>query len=395
MTETHDIGPATKALTIGIGIAAASPVILLPIVVGAMIDTLGISAREAGLVAAAEMLGAGVATLALSLRVHSWNRRMIILCALGLFILANLTAILAESWTALAAIRFVAGIGGATTAATVNAALAGTRNPDRSFGLFIMSALTLAVVGLPGLSFVTAVWGLSGAYVAFAILGAIALLAAPRFPLFNGVRAAIGHKSGQVARGRAAVALLAILIYFIGQGAVWTYLERIGVYAGIDATRVGGALGIAHIAGVIGAALAAWFGKRFGRARPMIAGFLVSFASVYLLGGSASYAAYLGAAGFFAFAWYFTLSYFFGLKSALDPSGRIIVLAVTMQAAGLAIGPAVAGMLVIGSDYTWVVLLGMLSYGVSLVLITPVAVALDREARGAVARVGPQTEKAG
>jgi len=381
VAEAHDIGPAQKALTIGIGVAAASPVILLPIVVGAMIDSLGISAREAGFVAAAEMLGAGTATLALSLRVHSWNRRTIVFCSLSVFILANLAAILVDSWAALAAVRFVAGIGGATAAATVNAALASTRNPDRSFGLFITGALTLAVAGLPGLSLVTAAWGLTGAYTVFAILGIVALLAAPRFPLFNGDRVDIGRKGGRVARGRAVVALLAILIYFIGQGAVWTYLERIGVAAGIDAARVGGALGIAHVAGILGATLAAWLGHRLGRSRPMIAGFLVSFGSVYLLGGSASYAAYLAAAGFFAFAWYFTLSYFFGLKSALDPAGRVIVLAVTMQAAGLAIGPALAGVLVTGSDFARVAILGMLSYGASLALITPVAVVLDREAR--------------
>jgi len=96
VAEAHDIGSVQKALAIGIGVASSSPVILLPIVVGAMIDSLGISAREARLVAAAEMLGAGTATLTLSLRVHSWNRRTIVLCSLSVFILANLAAMLAD-----------------------------------------------------------------------------------------------------------------------------------------------------------------------------------------------------------------------------------------------------------------------------------------------------------
>ncbi len=80
----------------------------------------------------------------------------------------------------------------------------------------------------------------------------------------------------------------------------------------------------------------------------------------------------------------FFFPYMTGTMAAQDPSGRIAVLGVPSQTAGLAIGPAIAGYLVSGNDYGTVILFGALAYAVAILVFLPALVTAGRGNSGIV-----------
>jgi len=77
---------------------------------------------------------------------------------------------------------------------------------------------------------------------------------------------------------------------------------------------------------------------------------------------------FLPAAIIFNFSFTFTMPYLLGTLSQIDPQGRIVVLGFTMQTIGLALGPALAAVLLVGNDYTRIGWLGVVFFGSSFIL---------------------------
>jgi predicted MFS family arabinose efflux permease len=370
---------------VGLGVVAAFATVVMPIMVGAMVDHLGLSARNAGLVAAAEMSGVFGATLAVVLVVHRWNRRWLALAGLSLLCVANLVAATANTFAVLVGTRFAAGLGAGLVMVTVQASMAATRDPVRAFGILGMSMLLAGVVGLPSIPLAVKPWGTTGAYLALASLVLPGLLLLRWLPAYAAVEARSPSQRTRLDIPWAMAGLAALLCYMTSFGAVGPYMERLGVASGLGVTTVGKVLGAGSAGGMVGAALATWLGTRVGRAWPLCAGIFCSIGSLWLLVNGMQPATYAAAAVVLMLAAMFTGPYVMGSLAALDRQGRVLVTGLMIQAVGLAAGPALAGLLVAGDNYVRVGWFGIAGYGAGFALFLPLLLRIDGGERASLA----------
>jgi len=333
------------AAAVGFGVVAISPFTIMPLLVGAMITDLDLSVKQAGYVAAAEMAGSGLAALVVSIFVAGLNRRFIAAAGLSLFVICNLAAAVAGSLETLLVARFVTGISSGMVVATISAIFAGTRVPERSFSFLFMGNLLFGMTAFLALpSLVLAHWGLSGTYVVLAILAAaVATILVTSLPNEPSLTEESKDSNRSILGTGAVFGLIGVLVYFIAIGALWSFVEQLGTARNLAQNHVGLVLSATQVAGIFGALLAAWLTTKFGRRRPILAGTLVSLAAMALYLTGSNLSAYALASVLFFFAFIFTAAYLVGVLSAHDRAGRLAALGVTMQTAGLAIGPAIAG----------------------------------------------------
>ena len=149
----------------------------------------------------------------------------------------------------------------------------------------------------------------------------------------------------------ALVALLALFIYEVGQGAVQVFLEQFGLRAGLEEYRIGEVLGIAGFLGLSGGVLAAWLADRYGNLRPALIGIAtnVIVAAALALGQSPIAFAVLYLAWNMCF--YFVVPYILGIMAEMDPKGRWAVATDAVWWLGAAPGPAIGGFLVAEAGY--------------------------------------------
>ena len=154
----------------------------LPVLVGAMMDGLGLDAVRVGRIASVEMGAQALAALGLAPRIDRLDRRRLIVAAGCVAVLAHLGSARASSETEILALRGLAGLAEGTALAVVNAALAASRNPDRTYAAVALAGGIL-VAGLMGvLPLASEAWQHAGAFVLLAAAVLLALPAAARIP---------------------------------------------------------------------------------------------------------------------------------------------------------------------------------------------------------------------
>jgi len=321
---------------------AVAPVVLLPLIIGAFVDHLGLSSAQAGRIAAAEMAGAACATVLLPFVINRLPRRYLLAVAMVIFIIANLGSILAVESASLGIARFIVGVGSGGIVGGVIACFSATRNPDRSFAIFMFSNLSMGAVGFPLLpSLVLEPFGLVGLFIVLAVAGLLALT------LVGNIPKAVTKGEGPTQettflRPIALVALLGVLAYFMGMGALWPFIERIGSDRALSSATIYTTLSLAQFAGMAGALLAVWMAVRLQRVHSLALGTSLTIAAMITLANTTGQASYMVATVTFFFAWIYTVPVLMAGLAELDRSGRVAVLGVTMQTAGLSVGPYMA-----------------------------------------------------
>ena len=170
------------------------------------------------------------------------------------------------------------------------------------------------------------------------------------------------------------LALTAMLFYFLAQGVVWAYLFRIATDAGISEQAAANGLTLAQLGGVIGALVPALVGARFGRA-PML---FIAIACgiiplVFFMHGGLTATLYTVAVFIYNYGFNKAHPYLLATMATFDQTGRVVTHAVALQTLGLAIGPAVGGLLVEGSSFDRINTLGIALFAVSLgAILAPV-----------------------
>ncbi|UEP26600.1 MULTISPECIES: MFS transporter [unclassified Burkholderia] len=332
--------------------AAITPLLLLvaPAVAGQLATQLGLSASQIGTYFFVELGAFSLATVPSYLWLGRVDARRVAACAIALFGMGNLlTALWMPGFTALLALRAVTALGGGSLMVLCMTSAATSENSDRVYGLWVVGQLTAGAIGLFVLPHVFAAFGLRALYVALAVL---ALLAAPLsrgFPATLGARTA----SAQAARGAAAdasrrfvaLAIGAVLTFYLAIGSVWTFASRAAAEAGLDSQSTGNVLAIASVMGIAGAALAACAGGRLARRAMLAAGYALLAASLVALAALPDASGYSAAIFAFKFAWTFVLPFMLATVARIDTSGRLVATLNFVIGAGLAAGPLLAGLL--------------------------------------------------
>ena len=327
-------------------------VILMPLIVGGVVDHYGFSEQQAGLIASMEGLG-----LVLGLLIGAqWVRRLpwtrMLLIGLAAYGAVNLASAGIQGFAALAGARLLSGFCGGSVFAVVNAALGDNRAPDRAFGIgqsvqgVMMCAAFAAAPLLPEGRLVESL---------FYLFAAAALLMMPcllRFPE-RGVEA----PAASVAKPRRRkpliwVGLLGGLLYYAGVFGFWDFLERIGLAAGLASDAISLALSASQIAAVAGGVLAAIVSDRFGRIVPLALALAGQLAVLWLLAGQFALPGYFVGACLYQGLYIIATCYMLGVIAKLDAGGKYVVVMNAVLGVGVALGPAIAASLIRPGDYS-------------------------------------------
>ncbi|MBW2370525.1 MAG: MFS transporter [Deltaproteobacteria bacterium] len=147
------------------------------------------------------------------------------------------------------------------------------------------------------------------------------------------------------------IILIGILLVFLGDISLWSYTERIAAHIEIPVDTIGMILGATVIAGLTGGILAAVIDTRWGRCLPMTLGLLVLAMSIYFLPYARSTSTFILTMVAWNASYLFLLPYLMGTVSELDKDGSWAVMAASVQNIGAAVGPAIAGLVVLRWSY--------------------------------------------
>ena len=149
------------------------------------------------------------------------------------------------------------------------------------------------------------------------------------------------------------------LVFWMGVGAIWAFVERIGLEAGIDRLMIGGVLSIGPFASVAGALTASVLHTRFGRVPVLVVAIALAILGAGLIGFGGTAPSFTLGFLIFSYVWPLFLAYLGGAMAAVDPVGRVVAMSVASQTVGMAIGPAVGGIVATHAGYGAITVLGI------------------------------------
>ena len=357
-----------------LGSITVLPILVLPIMVGAMVDSFGLSESAAAYSASFNFVGGALVAIPIALRVHHLNLRTLLIVGLVLAALGDLlSAYTANQEFVFLVMRFVAGVGQGIAYTAVVTAIARLAVPDRAYGLFMMFQFALSALGLYLLPSVVNAIGAEGMYLGLAAIEVAAILLAPCVS-----RDIVATKSDEanielktILKWVAVLALIATVLFEAANTAQFAFIERIGVDIALDDNQIGTALGLASIIAVPASFAVVWLGPQFGRLKPTIFAVALGVSGLLLLLVTNSYATYFAASTLLAICWAFGLPYFQSILAELDHKGSVAAAGSFAVTIGEAIGPAMGASQADSGVFDGVIWLSIVLFGLSIALVLP------------------------
>jgi predicted MFS family arabinose efflux permease len=355
--------------------AGNTPLVVQPMMVGAMVDLLGLTEREAGTVASVELVGLTLGILVMIGLMNSTRRGTLALFAVATIVAANLVTCFVHGFLWLSLARFLSGIGAAAAFCVYLNMASSDSHPEHVFA--IVNAVSIAYSGALTLiaSYLLHAGGLPGMLLVLSLITLAALLTLPWVLRLGPPLVGRSRTPGLGALPSHVLPLLAMmLLLYTGHGAIWAYQERIGVATGLDEHTVGKWLGLSMlICGVAGSLLARLLSLSLGRIWPQTISLGLScLAVLFLVFGSAP-ATFAASCGLIAFSWFYGLPYQMGLLAARDPKGRAALAGLMMSTGGLALGPAAAALLLVQRTHWRIGVFSGICYLAALAIAVPAA----------------------
>lgn len=359
----------TLIAAIAISLVGVEVFIIQPGFVQGLVEYGGYSEVRAGVVSSVEMWGIAAATIVFSLSSQRLNWRYCIFLAVLLMWAGNWFSSWDLSYNQFLAMRCLAGFGSGILISLGFVIIGLSAKADRNFALMILCLLLYASVAFYLLPQAYRSLQLAGVLQLFAWMSLAALPAAWWLPSHSPASVACGTGAAKPS-AMSWAAITTVFIYFLGQGVIWSYLFLMGVDAGLSEAIVANGLSVAQFAGVGGALVAVVAAGRLGRSKPLALGMLLSVVSLAMILPH-SYPAwlYLVSVSIFNFAWNMTHPYLMAVLADLDNSGKLVAIGVAAQMLGLAVGPAVAAIMLQANGYSLVVGLGMGLFSLAGLLI--------------------------
>lgn len=363
--------PASIAASIYLGIVGSVVFIVLPILLGTLAEQAGLTDRQIGRLAAAQMLGMFAASLAAVgvIPRFGWQRPAY---SAAIALAACHLGSAAAGPLALLVLQAAAGFFGGLLIAVSMSHLGATAQPDRNFGLWVSAQIALGVVGTYGLPRAAEAGGAAAMFVALAALAVSTVACVPRLGA-DGRRVRTERGAAwRDATGAGVLSLLAAFCFAVGIMAVWPFLERIARHQGLAADAVSSVISLALLAGLGGALLASRLADRWGRIWPLAAALAGMLLLLPRLGAAAGEHDFAVAALVFAALWNFSVPYQLATTAANDRAGTLIVLYVSAVKGGYAVAPLIASAFLDGGGYRplfWIAAIG-LTLSLAFYLIT-------------------------
>lgn len=370
-----------------VAIAAVVPAVLLtaPAIAGQFATQLGLGPAEIGTMFSVELAAMSLATVPAWWWQKRFDWRGVAFGAALLFIVANIASAFVTGYGPLLALRALSALGGGSLMVICLASAAGSPERDRVYGLWVCGQLVLGALGLWLLPGLFASHGLAALYVGLAILMGLCLPLVSQFP--TGLPRAAAVAGGRRNSGRAALAIFAVLTFYIGLSGVWAFMGVIGGAGGIDPATIGTILGIASLLGIAGSLLATLTGGRVPRGLSLLFGYGAMTAAVIALQGTPGLVRFAAAAFVFKFVWTYVLPFIVASVADVDRDGRLMSTTNLVMGGGLAIGPAISGQLLERTGDA----MAMLWMGAAFLVVSFLAIFLCRQSAVAADALLPES----
>lgn len=348
----------------------AASLLLLPIYVGGLITHNGLSLQNALSVVSLEMWGMALSILPAIFLMKRFSWRKITFVSLAIMIAAFAIPVLSDlSFEAIAGVRFVGGLGAGVAMAIIMATIGRAPSPDKAFSLWILSQVVFKVIGIFIISRLLAKYGMNGFFVTLLILCVLA------FPLANKLPDEVSEEGAERSRFKWTIspilALLGVFVFYVGISAIWANFERIGHWSGFEALTIGNILSFTSLASLAGAMCATLFAGRLNRSVLLLTGLVLISGATFSLGVFSSITAYSIIGLVFAFAWFLTVPFLISSVNSNDETGGLMIFTNSAIAIGLALGPAIAGVLIKGEDYNLLTVSGAVGFVAVLAFLMP------------------------
>ena len=343
------------AIFSAIGSVTLMPLLVLPAMIGVLVDQANMSETLAGWSASLNFLGAAILGLLMSLRVHHLNLRQVGTVALALACAADLaSAFTAGPTVTFLVVRTIAGVVlGAAYVAAVSS-FARYDGYERGFGVFVTLQFTISGLGLYLVPVFSDELGARGLFLLFAALDLLALILARHLPEKIAADKVHADSKSELHVLFTLVAILGILgfaLFEAANNAQFTYIERFGVSLDVSEHRIGMSLMVASLIGIPGAFAIIVVGHRFGTLGPLALGLAIAITGQLILIGTETYFWYFVGGCFMGFSWAFSLPYIQSLLASLDRNGSAIAAGTSFSTFGSALGPGAAALVVGGGHY--------------------------------------------
>lgn len=359
MSRGDEIDHSLRQTTLISAIYPVGPaaIILMPLIVGGLVDSYGFSEQQAGVIATGEGIGLVLGLLTAALWVRSVTWRLALLVGLTTYAALNFGSPLVDGHAGILVLRFLSGFVGGGVFAIVVAALGDNREPDRAFGIaqavqgLVMGALFAWAPSLMSES------GINSLFYLMAILALTTMIFVPQFPRRGVVDAAPvpADSAGDLPSSAPILLYLGLFggfAYYLAVFGFWGFIERMGIRAGLEESTIGYALGISQLAAICGALLAAGAAQRFGRFLPLLIALVGQLWVLWVLVGQFSAWAFYAGACAYQGLYVMATSYQLGVIAHLDSKGKFIVVMTALQGLGAALGPSIAAALIDDGGYS-------------------------------------------
>lgn len=344
--------------------------LILPSYIGALAG-LGFNDNQLGYLASMDLAGITTASLISVLFIKKINWRILSLTSLIALIGLNMFCINQNDYPSLLTLRFCSGVAGGLVLVISYSVISASRDPDRNIAIFVATQVLFQTIGFLCVPQLTENWGVNGFYWVFSVASVIGLVLVPLLPAKRHDENPTHKVSDKTKALPTFLILIAMTLFFSGQGSIWGFGEIIGQAGGLSSAETSNALAFTSFTALFGAGLAAWMSNRFGRFWPILVAIAVQCAMTLNFHGEMSATYYLIVFAIFSFGWNFGISFQVGALCDTDPEGRFAALVPAFQGAGLAIGPALGGAFLTGDGYYTVNLISFFALVLYLVLILP------------------------
>lgn len=338
-----------------ITMAGLSYINFLPGVVNALAGSIGFSDAQAGQIVALNGYGGLFGSTVAIFLVRRIYWQSAIYTFLVVLAVTDIGTLWIETYSVMLGWRFLAGFFGGLCVGIGFSVLARLSNADRAFGTLLLiqfSLGSLVIYLLPALETLLSAYAVFYVMAGFALLSLMMMLFLPSLASER----TPAKQSGLLSElnGNAVLLMLAITAFQIAASAIWTYVGRIGLGAGISADNVSLYIAITGLLGLLGAMLPVISGNRFGRLPWIVAGVAFSSISALLLSVSPlTPLLYATSMTLLFFSWPAVQSYLLAVTADMDSTGRLSALAAVVSSVGLATGPLLASGLLDNGNFSF------------------------------------------
>ena len=355
---------------------------IMPALVDGLIEGLGFSNRDAGLVGSANVYGAAAGALGAVFLVKHIPWRSTSVALLLVLMALDWLSITVESPTLLIALRFIHGVVGGTLVGVGFAVISRTQEADRTFGYLLTVQFGLGGLGLLYLPGLVPEFGTAALFLSLVAFSAVTLLMVPFLDDYPPRSEETQTMStGRIARGPLIMALLGTFLFQAANMGIYAYLIGMGRDFGLETPFISHVLGVAAWIAIAGSVAVIILSTRYGRMLPLGVGILFTIAGTWILHYSDIKLMFWIANVGVGITWAFVISYLLGMCSEFDEHGQTAALGGFASKMGLASGPLVAALVVGENNYGLLINLAIIALIAGWLVILQPARQLDQGQR--------------